>query len=89
MTRNPQPATATDPALFRFVNSFRYDQQGDAMRQQSFNMEQATMAIQTAKDTHVVVSAMKAGVSQMKKEYKKINIDNIEVCFLLHLNELP
>ena len=40
------------------------------------------MAIQTAKDTHVVVSAMKAGVSQMKKEYKKINIDNIEVCCL-------
>jgi charged multivesicular body protein 5 len=49
------------------------------MRQQSFNMEQATSAIQTAKDTQVVVSAMKAGVTQMKKEFKKINIDNIEV----------
>lgn len=56
-----------------------YDQQADGMRQQSFNMEQATMALQTAKDTQVVMTAMKAGVSQMKKEYKKVNIDNIEV----------
>jgi len=55
-----------------------YDTQADGMRSQSFNMEQATMALQTAKDTQVVVSAMKAGVSQMKKEYKKVNIDNIE-----------
>jgi len=55
-----------------------YDNQADNMRQQSFNMEQATSAIQTAKDTQVVVGAMKAGVSQMKKEYKKINIDKIE-----------
>jgi len=55
-----------------------YDNQADGMRAQSFNMEQATMAIQTAKDTQVVVTAMKAGVSQMKKEYKKVNIDSIE-----------
>lgn len=43
-------------------------------------MEQATSAIQTAKDTQVVVGAMKAGLKEMKKEYKKINVDNIEVC---------
>jgi charged multivesicular body protein 5 len=55
-----------------------YESQADGMRQQSFNMEQATSALQTAKDTQVVVSAMKAGVTQMKKEFKKINIDNIE-----------
>lgn len=42
-------------------------------------MEQATMAIQSAKDTQVVVGAMKTGLKEMKKEYKKINIDNIEV----------
>ncbi len=38
------------------------------------------MAIQSAKDTQVVVGAMKTGLKEMKKEYKKINIDNIEVC---------
>lgn len=57
----------------------RYETQSDGLRQQSFNMEQATMAIQSAKDTQVVVGAMKTGLKEMKKEYKKINIDNIEV----------
>jgi len=44
-------------------------------------MEQATMALQTAKDTQVVVAGMKAGVKEMKKEFKKIYVDKIEVCF--------
>lgn len=43
-------------------------------------MEQANYATQTLKDTHATVAAMKDGVTQMKKEFKKINIDNIEVC---------
>ena len=30
------------------------------------------------KDTQQTVTAMKAGVKQMKKEYKKINIDKVE-----------
>jgi len=65
--------------LLQFV-TVRYETQADGLRQQSFNMEQATMAIQSAKDTQVVVGAMKTGLQEMKKEYKKINIDNIEVC---------
>lgn len=50
------------------------------MRQQSFNMEQANYATQTLKDTQDTVKAMQMGVKEMKKEFKKINIDNIEVC---------
>lgn len=71
-----------------------YETQADGLRQQSFNMEQATMAIQSAKDTQVVVGAMKTGLNEMKKEYKKINIDNIEVIlrrsqvFWLHYLEM-
>ncbi|KOB68199.1 Uncharacterized protein OBRU01_18677 [Operophtera brumata] len=38
----------------------------------------ANYATQTLKDTHSTVAAMKDGVTQMKKEFKKINIDNIE-----------
>lgn len=49
------------------------------MRAQSFNMEQANYATQTLKDTHATISAMKDGVASMKKEFKKINIDQIEV----------
>ncbi|GLG93018.1 Charged multivesicular body protein 5 [Gryllus bimaculatus] len=55
-----------------------YEQQLDNLRQQSFNMEQTNYATQTLKDTHATVTAMKAGVKQMQKEFKKINIDEIE-----------
>jgi charged multivesicular body protein 5 len=49
------------------------------MVQQSFNMEQANYAIQTVKDTKTTVDAMKLGVKEMKKEFKKVNLDEIEV----------
>ncbi|KAF5299261.1 hypothetical protein FQA39_LY02434 [Lamprigera yunnana] len=55
-----------------------YEQQLDNLRGQSFNMEQANMAHQTLKDTHVTVQAMKDGMNSMKKEFKKINIDDID-----------
>jgi len=58
---------------------FRYEQQCESLRNQSFNMEQANYATQTLKDTQATVNAMKAGVKTMQKEFKKINIDQIEV----------
>ena len=42
-------------------------------------MEQANYATQTLKDTQATVKAMQMGVKEMKKEFKNINIDNIEV----------
>jgi len=56
-----------------------YESQLDNLRTQSFNMEQANYATQTLKDTQVTVNAMKTGMKQMQKEFKKINIDEIEV----------
>ncbi|XP_011340216.1 charged multivesicular body protein 5 isoform X2 [Ooceraea biroi] len=44
----------------------------------AFNMEQANYATQTLKDTQATVVAMKEGVKQMQKEFKNINIDQIE-----------
>ncbi|KAI6654795.1 hypothetical protein LOD99_2674 [Oopsacas minuta] len=55
-----------------------YENQLEGLRSQSFNMEQSNFAIQTMKDTKTTVDAMKAGVKEMKKEYKKINISKIE-----------
>ncbi|KAK3914761.1 Charged multivesicular body protein 5 [Frankliniella fusca] len=55
-----------------------YEQQADNLRQQSFNMEQANYATQSLKDTQSTVIAMKAGVKQMQKEFKKINIGEID-----------
>nr|CAG4650510.1 EOG090X0EA1 [Sida crystallina] len=56
----------------------RYEQQCDNLRQQSFNMEQANYATQTLKDTQATVKAMQMGVKEMKREFKKVNIDQIE-----------
>lgn len=56
-----------------------YEQQLDNLRQQSFNMEQANYATQTLKDTQTTINAMKTGMKQMQKEFKKVNIDEIEV----------
>ncbi|KAI4459796.1 charged multivesicular body protein [Holotrichia oblita] len=55
-----------------------YEQQLDNLRGQSFNMEQANFAHQTLKDTHSTVVAMKDGMKQMKKEFKKVNIEEID-----------
>ena len=63
------------------VHLSRYETQADNLRQQAFNMEQANYATQTLKDTQATVVAMKTGVKQMQKEFKKINIDEIEVTF--------
>ena len=55
-----------------------YESQRENLANQSFNMEQANFATQMLKDTKVTVDAMKTGVKEMKREYKKVNIDQIE-----------
>lgn len=55
-----------------------YEQQLDNLRGQSFNMEQANFAHQTLKDTHITVQAMKDGMKAMKKDFKNINIEEID-----------
>lgn len=55
-----------------------YEGQRDQLMQQSFNMEQSNYALQTMKDTKTTVEAMKLGLKEMKKEYKKIDIGKIE-----------
>ncbi|KXJ14988.1 charged multivesicular body protein 5 [Exaiptasia diaphana] len=56
----------------------QYESQLEGLRQQSFNMEQANFTTQTLKDTKITVDAMKVGLKDMKKEFKNINIDQIE-----------
>merc|ERR1739847_245392 len=41
-------------------------------------MEQTNYATQSLKDTKTTVNAMKLGVKEMKKEFKNVNIDQIE-----------
>merc|ERR1712142_1287225 len=52
--------------------------QADNLRNQSFNMEQVNYSTQMLKDTKTTVNAMKLGVKEMKKEFKNVDIDQIE-----------
>jgi len=78
MREGPAKNALKQKALRILQRKKMFDSQSDQFRTQSFNMEQATMALQTAKDTQVVMAGMKAGVKEMKKEFKKINVDQIE-----------
>ena len=42
-------------------------------------MEQANYATETLKDTQSTIDAMKIGANQMKKQFKNLKIDDIEV----------
>ncbi|XP_071443912.1 charged multivesicular body protein 5 [Hetaerina americana] len=78
MREGPAKNSVKQKALRVLKQRKMYEQQGDSLRQQAFNMEQANYACQSLKDTHTTVQAMKLGVKQMQKEFKKINIDEIE-----------
>jgi len=64
--------------FFRIINK-RYEQQRDQLMQQSFNMEQTSFATENLRNTVTTVNAMKQANKQLKKQYKKVNIDKIEV----------
>lgn len=78
MRDGPAKNQVKQKALMVLKQKKRYENQRGQLMQQSFNMEQTNYSIQTMKDTHTTVAAMKTGLKQMKKEHKKINIDEIE-----------
>ncbi|KAA3675414.1 charged multivesicular body protein 5, partial [Paragonimus westermani] len=54
-----------------------YANQSEQLANQSFNVSQTDFAVRSLQDTKTTVDAMKVGSKQMKKEMKKINIDQI------------
>ncbi|XP_041460063.1 charged multivesicular body protein 5-like isoform X1 [Lytechinus variegatus] len=78
MRDGPSKNTVKQKALRVLKQRKMYESQLDNLRQQSFNMEQANYATQTLKDTKATVDAMKTGVKTMKKEFKQIDIDEID-----------
>lgn len=78
MRDGPSKNMVKQKALRVLKQKKMYESQLDNLRQQSFNMEQTNFATQTLKDTKTTVDAMKTGMKEMKKEYKKIDIDQIE-----------
>ncbi|XP_054280199.1 charged multivesicular body protein 5-like [Macrosteles quadrilineatus] len=78
MREGPAKNNVKQKALRVLKQKKMYESQVDNLRQQAFNMEQANFATQSLKDTQATIDAMKAGVKTMQKEFKKINIDQIE-----------
>ncbi|XP_066950013.1 charged multivesicular body protein 5 [Macrobrachium rosenbergii] len=78
MREGPAKNAVKQKALRVLKQKKMYEAQSTNLRNQAFNMEQANYATQTLKDTKTTVAAMKLGVKEMKKEYKNINIDEIE-----------
>ena len=79
MREGPAKNAVKQKALRLLKQKKQYEAQAENMRNQSFNMEQTLMATQTLKDTKTTVNAMKMGVKEMKKEFKNVNIEQIEV----------
>mmetsp|Transcript_18580 Transcript_18580/g.34463 ORF Transcript_18580/g.34463 Transcript_18580/m.34463 type:complete len:221 (+) Transcript_18580:68-730(+) len=69
---------ATKRAMACLKKKRMYETQRDQLANQQFNIEQAGFAIESAKDTVTTVSAMKAASTQLKKQYKEFNVDEIE-----------
>jgi charged multivesicular body protein 5 len=78
MREGPAKNAIKQKALRVLKQRKMYEGQRDNLMQQSFNMEQTNFATQMLKDTKTTVDAMKMGVKEMKREYKKVNIDDIE-----------
>lgn len=55
-----------------------YEQQRDQLQNQQFNVDQTSFAIETVRSTQTTVAAMKVAAKTLKKENKKISLNEIE-----------
>ena len=60
-----------------------YESQLAQLTQQTFNMESAALATENLRNTMATVDAMKQANKELRKQYGKIDIDKIEVRFVL------
>lgn len=78
MREGPAKNAVKQKALRVLKQKKVYENQREALSNQSFNIEQQNMAIQSMRDTKTTLSAMQVGLKEMKKEYKKVDINKIE-----------
>lgn len=78
MRDGPAKTSVQQKALRVLKQKKQYEQQRENLMQQSFNLDQANFTTQMLIETKSTVDAMRAGVNQMKKEYKNLNINDIE-----------
>lgn len=78
MRDGPSKTAVQQKALRVLRQKKQYEQQRENLLQQSFNLDQTNFATQMLIETKSTVDAMRAGVKQMKQEYKNVNISEIE-----------
>lgn len=78
MRDGPAKTSVQQKAIRVLRQKKQYEQQRENLIQQSFNLDQTNFATQMLVETKGTVDALKAGVKQMKHEYKNININEIE-----------
>eukprot|EP01029_Cantina_marsupialis_P011718 TRINITY_DN2602_c0_g2_i1.p2 TRINITY_DN2602_c0_g2~~TRINITY_DN2602_c0_g2_i1.p2 ORF type:complete len:210 (+),score=87.78 TRINITY_DN2602_c0_g2_i1:58-687(+) len=76
--RGPAARGAKQRALQLLKRKKMYEQQRDQMSAQSFALEQTTFAISTAKDTVMQVDAMKQANTELKQQYKDVDVYEVE-----------
>lgn len=60
----------------------RHEAQRDAIQSQNFNMESTQLTTDNLRGTMATVDAMKSANKEMKKQYGKIDVNQIEVRLL-------
>lgn len=78
MREGPAKNAVKQKALRVLKQKKIYEGQREALMNQSFNIEQQNMAIQTMRDTKTTMTAMQMGLKEMKKEFKKVDLNKIE-----------
>ena len=61
-----------------------YEAQVAQLTQQTFNMESTAIATDNLRNTMATLDAMTQANKEIKKQYGKIDIDKIEVCWPVH-----
>lgn len=78
MRDGPGKSALRQKALKVLQRRKQYEAQRDQLSQQSWNMEQAGMMQDNLKNVMTTVDAMKTTTKTLKKQYGKIDIDQIE-----------
>ena len=74
----PNASSVKNRAMSVLKRNKMYEAQRDQLMNTQFNVDQANFATENLKITAITVDALRAGTQQMKTEYAKLNIDDIE-----------
>jgi len=78
MPPGPAKNTVQQRALKILQQKRLYEGQKDQLMQQSFNMEQTTFVTENLKNTMLTVEVMQQTNKDMKKQFKKIDLNKLE-----------